>query len=129
MRSVPGRERLCRALVAWSLLGSTLGACHRSVAPIEGRTETQRPERSGERLEREVRAKLFEDPQLSGGGSIVVIVDSGHVVLEGWVTSDNERALAEADAATVAGVAGVDDQLLVRRGGDRHGSSGAIEGR
>jgi osmotically-inducible protein OsmY len=74
----------------------------------------QPPERAGDRLEREVRAKLFGDPQLSGSGSIVVIVDGQHVVLQGWVASVNERTLAEADAATVAGVAAVDDRLLIR---------------
>ena len=75
------------------------------------------PERSGERLERDVRAKLFGDPLLSGSGSIIVIVDGRRVVLHGWVSSVNDRTLAEADAATVAGVSAVDDRLLVRPAG------------
>lgn len=102
------------ALVVGALTG---GGCKRGSLPSEGRAEVQPPERSGDRLEREVRAKLFGDPQLSGGGSIVVIVDGRHVVLQGWVASVNERTLAEADAATVAGVTAVDDRLLVRPAG------------
>ena len=93
------------------------GWCQQGALPSEGRAEAQPLERVGDRLEREVRAKLFGDPQLSGSGSIVVIVDGRHVVLEGWVASVNERTLAEADAATVAGVASVDDRLLVRPAG------------
>lgn len=103
------------AVVALVLAGLT-PACDRGASPSEGRTEAQPAERTGERLEREVRAKLYGDPELSGSGSIVVIVDGRRVVLEGWVASVNERTLAEADAATVAGVASVDDRLLVRRG-------------
>jgi osmotically-inducible protein OsmY len=72
------------------------------------------PESPDARLEREVRAKLFGDPQLSGGGSIAIIVDGRRVILEGWVSSVNERTLAEADAATVAGVVTVDNRLVVR---------------
>lgn len=45
----------------------------------------------------------------------MVLVHGGHVVLEGWVGSVNERTLAEADASTVGGVATVDDRLLVRQ--------------
>lgn len=73
------------------------------------------PESGDERLSGEVRGKLYGDPVLSGAGSIVVLVHGGHVVLEGWVGSVNERTLAEADAATVAGVVSVDDRLLVRQ--------------
>lgn len=91
------------------VLAALTGACKRGSLPSEGRAEVQPPERSGERLEREVRAKLFGDPLLSGSGSIVVIVDGRHVVLQGRVASVNERTLAEADAATVAGVSAVDD--------------------
>jgi len=98
-------------------LVALIPACDRGSAPAEGRAEPQPPEHSDERLEREVRAKLFGDPELSGSGSIVVIVDGRRVVLEGWVASVNERTLAEADAATVAGVAAVDDRLLVRPSG------------
>jgi osmotically-inducible protein OsmY len=61
-----------------------------------------------------VRTKLFGDPQLTGGGSIAVLVEGGRVLLEGWVGSVNERTLAEADAATVAGVVTVDNRLVVR---------------
>jgi osmotically-inducible protein OsmY len=94
-------------------------ACSRRSAP-EGRAELQpseprAPESRDDRLSDQVRAKLYGDPTLSGGGSIVVLVHGGHVVLEGWVASVNERTLAEADAATVAGVASVDDRLLVRQ--------------
>jgi osmotically-inducible protein OsmY len=99
------------------VLAALTGACKRGSLPSEGRAEVQPPERSGDRLEREVRAKLFGDPLLSGSGSIVVIVDGRHVVLQGWVASVNERTLAEADAATVAGVSAVDDRLLVRPAG------------
>jgi osmotically-inducible protein OsmY len=67
-----------------------------------------------ESIERDVRAKLYGDPLLTGGGSIVVVADGGRVVLEGWVGSETERTLAEADAATVAGVVQVDDRLIVR---------------
>jgi hypothetical protein len=90
-----------------------LGCGHRSAAP-EGRVETWEPEARGERIERAVRANLTGDPELGGSGSIVVIVDGRHVVLEGWVGSAAERNLAEADTAAVAGVAVVDDRLLVR---------------
>jgi osmotically-inducible protein OsmY len=64
-----------------------------------------------------VRSKLFGDPQLTGGGSIAVIVEGARVRLEGWVDSVNERTLAEVDAATVAGVVSVDNLLLVRGAG------------
>jgi osmotically-inducible protein OsmY len=74
----------------------------------------QPPVSPDERLERDVRARLYGDPQLMGGGSIVVLVDGGRVILEGWVGSANERTFAEADAATVSGVAEVEDRLLVR---------------
>jgi osmotically-inducible protein OsmY len=104
------------ALIPLALAALTAG-CKRESLAAEGRAEVQPPERSDERLEREVRAKLFGDPELSGGGSIVVIVDGRRVFLQGWVASVNERTLAEADAATVAGVAAVDDRLLVRRTG------------
>jgi hypothetical protein len=80
----------------------------------EGRTAAQPPESRDERLERQVRTKLFGDPQLTGGGSIAVLVEGGRVLLEGWVDSVNERTLAEVDAATVAGVVTVDNRLLVR---------------
>jgi osmotically-inducible protein OsmY len=82
----------------------------------EGRTAPQ-PESRDERLERQVRTKLFGDPQLTGGGSIAVIVEGARVRLEGWVDSVNERTLAEVDAATVAGVVTVDNRLLVRGAG------------
>jgi osmotically-inducible protein OsmY len=89
-------------------------ACGHSTASQERRADTQRPEGSGEQLEGRIRARLFADPELAGSGSIVVIVDGRHVVLEGWVASVNERTLAEADVATVVGAAAVDDRLLVR---------------
>jgi hypothetical protein len=92
--------------------------CKHAALPADPRaSEVPEPELTGERLEREVRAKLFSDPELAGGGSIVVIVDGRRVVLEGWVASFNERAVAEDDAANVAGVAAVDDRLLIRRPG------------
>jgi hypothetical protein len=106
-----------RSIHAWPIafgLLFSVGCKRVQPLPIEGRAEWQRLEPRAERLEREVRAKLFEDPDLAGSGSIVVIVDGRNVVLEGWVASVNERTLAEADAATVAGIAAVDDRLLVR---------------
>jgi len=100
-----------------------LGGGCRKHPPPEGRPEMQpemQPqmvpvESRDDRLTGEIRAKLYGDPQLAGGGSIVVLVHGGHVVLEGWVGSVNERTLAEADASTVSGVGTVDDRLLVRQ--------------
>jgi BON domain len=110
-----GQVRRIRAwAVALCLLGLSVGCKRAQPVPSDGRVEWQRLEPRAERLERQVRAKLFEDPDLAGSGSIVVIVDGRNVVLEGWVASVNERALAEADAATVPGVTAVDDRLLVR---------------
>jgi osmotically-inducible protein OsmY len=110
-----------RSLAAAVLLAALAVACHRGTEPSgSGRAEMQpAPDVSAEspnaRIERQVRAQLYGDPQLTGGGSIVVVVDGGRVVLEGWVGSQTERTLAEADAATVAGVVAVDDRLVVRR--------------
>ncbi|MBV9948256.1 MAG: BON domain-containing protein [Myxococcales bacterium] len=92
----------------------------RATLPSPGRPEAQAdhappPERTSDRLERAVRAKFAADPELADAGSIVVIVDGPRVVLEGWVAAPNQKTLAEADAASVAGLANVDDRLLVRR--------------
>jgi osmotically-inducible protein OsmY len=93
------------------LLGLAIALCIPLVAASAAASTLESPR---DRLEREVRAKLFDDPQLVGGGSIVIIVDGRRVILEGWVASVNERTLAEADAATVAGVTSVDNRLAVR---------------
>jgi osmotically-inducible protein OsmY len=104
------------------LVGVLVVACRRDeTAERQGRPEMQpQPEMQAvesrdDRLTGEIRSKLYGDPHLAGGGSIVVLVHGGHVVLEGWVGSVNERTLAEADATTVAGVATVDDRLVVRQ--------------
>jgi len=113
------RGRRVRSFASAVLLAALAVACRRGTEP-SGRAEMQptpdvRADSPDARIEREVRAQLYGDPQLTGGGSIVVLVDGGRVVLEGWVGSQTERTLAEADAATVAGVVSVDDRLLVRR--------------
>ncbi len=120
MAAGPILTALASAVLAVAALSGGLASCGRRSTPSDGRPELQPPEQqppeqANERLEREVRAKLYGDPQLSGGGSIVVIVDGGNVVLQGWVASATERTLAEADAATVAGISNVDDRLLVRK--------------
>ena len=110
---------------------SVLGACHRGAPDARGDTVSQGNEKPGAaeaqqpeppespdaRLGREVREKLYGDPDLYGGGSIAVFVDGRRVILEGWVGTVNERTLAEADAATVRGVSTVDNRLLVRGAG------------
>jgi hypothetical protein len=114
---LPPIRRLPIAPIAFAIAALSI-ACKHAAIPADPRaSEVQEPELTGERLEREVRAKLFADPELAGGGSIVVIVDGRRVVLEGWVASINERTVAEDDAATVEGVAAVDDRLLIRRPG------------
>jgi osmotically-inducible protein OsmY len=112
------------AAFAFGAAALSVACKHAATVPADPRAEVKEPELTGERLEREVRAKLFADPELAGGGSIVVIVDGRRVVLQGWVASINERTVAEDDAATVAGITAVDDRLLVRRPGDFSGSPG-----
>jgi osmotically-inducible protein OsmY len=111
-----GRPDLVVLAVVVGASSSALASCSRRGEALEATADPAAVERSSERLEREVRAKLTGDPHLTGAGSsIVVIVDGKNVVLEGWVASANQRTMAEADAVTVAGAAGVDDRLLVRR--------------
>jgi osmotically-inducible protein OsmY len=114
-------RRAAIALSCFTLLGLG-GTCRQDRAPaernaLEGRSETQPQETADAGIAREVRAKLYGDPLLTGGGAIAISVDGGRVMLEGQVSSVNERTLAEADAATVAGVVGVDNRLFVRSSG------------
>ncbi len=129
---------MLRPIASAVLLATLAVACRRGAEPSQGRAEMQasgapsasapsgspesaspsvdaRPEAPDDRIERLVRAKLFGDPELTGGGSIIIFVEGGRVTLEGWVGSATERTLAEADAATVAGVVSVNNRLLVRQ--------------
>ncbi len=100
-----------RALALATCLATSVAPAGALRSAVRG---TQPLEAPRDRLGRQVRDKLFGDPQLLGSGSITVIVDGRRVILEGWVSSVNERTLAEADAVTVAGVATVDNRLVVR---------------
>jgi osmotically-inducible protein OsmY len=98
------------------LMAALAVACRRGEAHDRmGSTESQALDPPDARLARQVNTKLVGDPRLPDASSILVSVDGGRVTLEGWVDSVNVRTLAEADAATVAGVVSVDNRLLIRQ--------------
>ena len=64
-------------------------------------------------LNTQVQARLFADQNLNGQ-SIQTSVANGIVTLNGTVTSDAARTLASGDAARIAGVRTVVDNLVVQ---------------
>ena len=72
------------------------------------------PARSDAQVAAEVQGNLQRDGRISGNG-VEVLADHGVVTLSGDVASDDERASAAKDAAQVAGVKTVINNLVVRQ--------------
>jgi len=90
-----------RAALLLLALTSIVSGC-KSAPPADDATLTTR-----------VQARLFADQNLSGQ-SIQASVASGVVTLSGSVTSDSARTIASGDAAQVAGIKTVVDDLVVQ---------------
>jgi osmotically-inducible protein OsmY len=105
------------ALVSLAVALAAAGCRRGDACDRMGQTAMQPPppDRPDDRLAQQIRDKLMANPLLPDAPSIIVTVEGGHVMLEGWVGSVNARTLAEADAATVPGVASVNNRLFLRR--------------
>jgi osmotically-inducible protein OsmY len=68
---------------------------------------------SDERLVREMRARLAEEPWISNRG-IVVQAKDGELSLWGLVLTETEKSAVETMARTIEGCKGIDSHLVVK---------------
>jgi osmotically-inducible protein OsmY len=104
---------MVRAVVYGVIVGATV--CVTACATSAPRTATERALDS--ETAARVEARLDADPRIYAR-HIDVRVDRGDVHLSGFVWSSEELLFAQADAAAVAGVKGVADEMELMRGGN-----------
>lgn len=71
-----------------------------------------------------VRSALSGDPSLPmRDDSVHVKVDNGHVILHGWVNSDQEKEMISTRVRAIEGVQALDNRLEIVSGAASYGSS------
>lgn len=121
MRFESGRNPLTATVILLALLSFATGGCTALVIgggggssyPPAGKSESAQD--ADEKISAAVRAELEADRSLAGT-VIRVSTLAGVVTLEGSVASYSERSQAEALAAGIQGVRGIDNRIKVDRG-------------
>ena len=112
-----------RKFLSVALAALALGACRRDETVDTTRTTSatvtpidQKNDQADINLTASIRRKLVADQDLSMNAKNVKIISrDGNVTLRGLVESDAEKAIIQDEAARVAGVRNVDNQIDVRK--------------
>jgi osmotically-inducible protein OsmY len=79
-------------------------------------------------IENAVRESLDHDPRVPFAEQVAIAAEDGLVIMRGTVGSFSQRRAAVKDAHAIAGVYGVDDQIIVRLLGDDRREDAEIRG-